>query len=155
MEPDGDMRIPPSSHETRYMAEARLRMVVRTLRPDIPADAITIETDERGLWSAQIFGVEQALQHPGAPLYREVLDRLSNWHPIYDREEIAALLTTLKIIAPKAGIAIPPGSLQLLELPAGVLVLTVNDAAVIASEDPLHLLSQAVVRLRATQDASH
>jgi len=148
------MRIPPSTRETRYTAEAYLRTVVHSLRPDIPSHAITIETDERGLWSAQIFGVEQSLQSPGEPLYREVLERLSNWHPIYDRDEIGALLTTLKIIAPKAGVAIPPGSLKLLELPAGVLVLTLNDTAVVASEDPLHLLSQAVVRLRAAQNAA-
>jgi len=148
------MRIPPTTRETRYTAEAHLRAAVHPLRPDIPAQAITIEADERGLWSAQIFGVEQALQDPGEPIYREVLDRLSHWHPIYDHEETAALLTVLKIIAPKAGIAIPPGALKLIELPAGVLVLTLNDAAVVASEDPLHLLSQAVVRLRAAQDAA-
>lgn len=126
---------------------------MQPLRPDIPAQAITIETDERGLWSAQIFGVEQAVQDPGRPIYREVLERLSPWHPIYDHEETAALLTIIKIIAPKAGIAIPPGAIKLVELPAGVLVLTLNDTAVVASEDPLHLLSQAVVRLRAAQDA--
>ena len=148
------MRIPPTTRETRPTAEAHLRAVVHPLRPDIPAGAITIETDERGLWSAQIFGVEQSLQSPGESLYQEVMDRLSHWHPIYEHDEIAALLTTLKIIAPKAGLAIPPGSLKLIELPAGVLVMTLNDVPVVASEDPLHLLSQAVVSLRAAQDSA-
>ncbi|WP_296555350.1 hypothetical protein [Pigmentiphaga sp.] len=148
------MRIPPTTRETRHTAQAHLRAAVHPLRPDIPARAITIETDERGLWSAQIFGVEQALQSPGESLYLEVMDRLSHWHPIYEHEEISALLTTLKIIAPKAGLAIPPGALKLIELPAGVLVLTLNDLPVVASEDPLHLLSQAVVSLRAAQAAA-
>ena len=143
------MRIPPTTRETRHTAETHLRAAVHPLRPDIPARAITIETDERGLWSAQIFGVEQSLQSPGESLHREVMDRLSQWHPIYEHEEIAALLTTLK-----TGLAIPPGALKLIELPAGVLVPTLNDVPVVASEDPLHLLSQALVSLREAQDAA-
>ncbi|VCU70354.1 hypothetical protein PIGHUM_02426 [Pigmentiphaga humi] len=145
------MRTPPSSHETRYAAEADLRAAVHRWRPDIPARAVTIDNDERGLWSAQIFGVEQALQGSSSALLDEVTDRLAQWHPIYDADETAALLTTLKVIAPKAGVVIPPGALKLTELPGGVLVLTLNDAPVVDSEDPLHLLSQAVLRLRAAQ----
>ena len=142
------MRI-PVTRETRHVTEAHLRTAIHPLRPDIPVGAITIEADDEGLMSAQIYGVEQALERSGEPLCREVVDRFVRWRATYDADELAALLATIRIIMPKAGVPIAPESLKLVELPDSVLVLTYNDRPVAASEDPLHLLTQAMLRLRA------
>ncbi len=134
-----------------HTAEVQLRTAILPLRPDIPPNAITVMRDEHDLLSAAVYGVEQSLQATCPLLRREVVDRFAHYHRVYNQEQTSALLTTLRTIAPKAGLSISPGSLKLTELPAAVLVLTLNDQAVAASEDPLHLLSQAILNLKAAQ----
>ncbi|GAA4340465.1 hypothetical protein GCM10023144_40210 [Pigmentiphaga soli] len=141
------MSVPESRHEVRHAAEMRLRAALASLRPDLPADAIAVEDDEQGLMSAQVYGVEQALQRHADALQSETVQRFSHARPLYRRDEIDALLKTLHIIASKAGLPLPPGALALIELPGGVLVLTWRHRLLASSEDPLHLLSQALRRL--------
>jgi hypothetical protein len=147
------MRTPQSIDEVLHAVENKLRVELPALRPDLPAAAIAVVADEQGLLSAQIYGVEQAVGRCADDLSQETVQMFAGAHSVYDHDEIDALLRTLKVIAPKAGLAIEPGSLNLIELPGGVLVLTVNGQPVAASEDPLHLLSQALVGLKSMQAA--
>ncbi len=145
------MRTPQSIDDVLHAVENKLRVELPALRPDLPVCAISVVADEQGLLSAQIYGVEQAVGHSADDLWQETMQVFAGAHAVYDHDEIDALLRTLKVIAPKAGLAIEPGSLDLVELPGGVLVLTVNRQPVAASEDPLHLLSQALVGLKSMQ----
>ncbi len=129
-------------------AECALRQMLHDLRPDIPDAAIRVVADDEDLLSAQIHGVEQGLQKTSQALLDEVSRTFTAAHATYDAEEIDALARTFKIIAPKAGVAIEPGSLSLTELPNGVLVLLVGGRAVAASDDPLHLFADALAHLK-------
>jgi hypothetical protein len=143
------MPIPQSTGDRRLVAEAHMQTALFGVRPDLPSTALLVTADEHGLLSAQVYGVEVALQRSVDRLKDELLDRFRSFHPIYDHDDLDALMRTLKMIAPKAGVAIAPNSVDIIELPGAILVLTVNGNAVAASEDPLHLLSQALVDLRA------
>jgi hypothetical protein len=142
------MPIPQSTGDRRLVAEAHLQTALSGLRPDLPSHSLVVTADEHGLLSAQIYGVEVALQRSVDRLKDELFDRFQSFHPIYDHDDLDALLRTLKMIAPKAGVAIAPNSINLIELPGAILVVTVNGYAVAASEDPLHLLAQTLINLK-------
>lgn len=142
------MPIPQSTGNRRLVAEAHVQTALSELRPDLPSDSVIVTADEHSLLSAQIFGVELALQRSVDRLKEELLDRFRGFHPMYDHDDLDALMRTLKMIAPRAGVAIAPNSVDLIELPGAILVLTVNGNAIAASEDPLHLLAQALIDLK-------
>lgn len=142
------MPIRQSTDERRPVAEAHLQSALSELRPDIPSHSIVVTADEESLLSAQIYGVELALQRSVERLKDELLERFRGFHAIYDHDDLDALVHTLKMIAPRAGVALAPNSVDLIELPGAVLVLTVDGQAIAASEDPLHLLAQTLIDLR-------
>ncbi|QEI05608.1 hypothetical protein FXN63_06965 [Pigmentiphaga aceris] len=107
--------------------------------------------DQDDMLSAQVYGVEQGLQRTSQALVDEVSRAFAHEHFSYDAEEIAVLIQAFKIIAPKAGVAIEPGALSLVELPNRVLVLLVGGNMIAASDDPLHLFADALGQLKAQQ----
>jgi len=141
------------SNDRLLATQGQLQCVLQSIRPEIPASAITVLADEEDMLSAQVYGVEQGLQRSSQALVDEVSRAFAHGHFSYDAEEIAALIQAFKIIAPKAGVAIEPGALSLTELPNGVLVLLINDDMVAASDDPLHLFADALGRLKSREPA--
>lgn len=141
------------SHDRLRDAQHQLRCVLQTVRPEIPASAITVRADHEDMLSAEVYGVEQGLQRSSQALVDEVSHAFSHGHYSYDAEEIAALTQAFKIMAPKAGVAIEPGALSLVELPNGVLVLLVGGHTAAASDDPLHLFADALGRLKSQPPA--
>jgi hypothetical protein len=139
------------SHDRLLATQGQLQCVLQSIRPEIPASAITVLADSEDMLSAQVYGVEQGLQRSSQALVDEVSRAFSHGHFSYDCEEIAALIQAFKIIAPKAGVAIEPGALSLVELPNGVLVLLIGGHMVAASDDPLHLFADALGRLKSQE----
>lgn len=139
------------SQDRLLATQGQLQCVLHAIRPDIPASAISVLADQEDMLSAQVYGVEQSLQRCSQALIEEVSRGFAHGHFSYDTDEIAVLIQAFKIIAPKAGVAIEPGALSLVELPNRVLVLLIGGQTVAASDDPLHLFADALGQLKSQQ----